>query len=81
MTVSLIDDEQRVFRSRRWCIDQIFIQKQTGEKKGRVCVVLYGSGVLCVEPKEDLKVMVGCFVEVCRRSLVIANKSMLMALG
>ena len=38
--------------------------------------------VLCCDSKEDLKVMVGCFVEVCRRDLKInADKSNVIVLG
>ena len=39
--------------------------------------------VLCDESEEDLKAMVGCFVEVCRRRglKVNAGKSKLMVLG
>ena len=39
-------------------------------------MVLYG------ESKEDLRAMVGCFVEVCRRGLQLnAGKSKVMVLG
>ena len=34
----MINDEQRGFRGRRGCVDQIFTQKQMGEKKHSVCV-------------------------------------------
>ena len=39
--------------------------------------------VLCTELEEDLRVMVGCFVEVCRRRVlkVNAGKSKVMVLG
>ena len=34
--------------------------------------------VLCVESVEDLKVMVGCFAEVCRRGLKVNADKVLM---
>ena len=38
--------------------------------------------VLCGESEKDLREMVGCFVEVCRRGLKInAGKSKVMVLG
>ena len=38
--------------------------------------------VLCGEFEEDLRVMVGCFVEVCRRGLKVnEGKSKVMVLG
>ena len=46
--------------------------------------LLYGDDLaLCSELEEDLKVMVGCFVEVCgRRGLkVIADKRKVIELG
>ena len=42
VTEDLIDDEQRVFRVGRGCVDQIFTLKQIGEKaqeKNCVCVL------------------------------------------
>ena len=39
MTGGLIDDEQRVFRAGRGCVDQIFILKQMGEQAGEVWVL------------------------------------------
>ena len=38
--------------------------------------------VLCIESEEDLRAMVGRFVEVCRRGLKVnAGKSKVMVLG
>ena len=46
VTGGLIDDEQRVFRAGRGCVDQIFILKQMGEQAGKVWVLgVEGVGV------------------------------------
>ena len=38
--------------------------------------------VLCGESEEDLRLMVGCFAEVCRRGLKVnPSKSKVMVLG
>ena len=48
------------------CIDEG--GKNVNVKEWRLPGLLYADNlVLCGESKEDLKVMVGCFVEVCRR--------------
>ena len=46
-------------------------------------VLLYTDDLgLCGESEEDLRVMVGCFVEVCRRGLKInTDKSKVMVSG
>ena len=55
-----------------------------GEREWKFTGLLYANDlVLCGESKEDLKSMVGCFVEVCRgRGLKVnAGKRKVMVLG
>ena len=53
-------------------------------REWRLPGLLYAEGlVLCGELEEDLRVMEGCFVEVCRRRELIGNagKSKVMVLN